>query len=58
MPEKIKENFYDLKQQFFYQDKEEEDKQDLNKSYNITKEIIIPPKYIDIINLKEDFWFI
>jgi len=57
MPEKIKENFYDLKQQFFYQDKEdkEEDKQDLNKSFNITKEIIIPPKYIDIINLKEDF---
>ena len=47
MPDKFKGNFYDLKERFFKEDNINKDKQ--------SNEIIIPPKYIDITNLKEDY---
>ena len=48
MPEKLKENFYDLSSRFFSEDSNSNVNTDSN-------EIIIPPKYIDIKNLKEDY---
>ena len=59
MPDKFKENFYDLKERFFneevfnQQDKDK-DKDNINKDKQ-SNEIVIPPKYIDITNLKEDY---
>lgn len=54
MPEKLKENFYDLSSRFFSEDSNS----NVNSNCNTNKdcnEIIIPPKYIDIKNLKEDY---
>ena len=52
MPEKLKENFYDLSSRFFSADSNVNSNSNTNIDCN---EIIIPPKYIDIKNLKEDY---
>ena len=55
MPDKFKENFYDLKERFFNEEVfNQQDKDNINKDKQ-SNEIVIPPKYIDITNLKEDF---
>jgi len=55
MPDKFKENFYDLKERFFNEEVfNQQDKDNINKDKQ-SNEIVIPPKYIDITNLKEDY---
>ena len=54
----FKDNFYDLKERFFKDDVDDvvdEENKEFNYSDKESNEIINPPKYIDIINLKEDF---
>ena len=63
MPDIIKEKFKHLKEKFFKgtedkdtEDKDTEDKdKDKDKDNELSTDLIIPSKYIDIINLKENY---
>ena len=52
MPSDMKDKFNELKKKFFYN---KNNSNNSSESYNLNKEIIIPPKYINIIDLKENF---
>ena len=58
MPGDMKETFNELKKKFFPNNNPNNNSNDNsndNSQNNLNKEIIIPPKYIDIIDLKEDY---